>query len=65
MFSNELYIMDKNLERLMVEEAREEARILTAERDIFKLRCKNKSPEEIAIELNLLPEYVKDVLKKL
>lgn len=77
MLSEELYIMDRNLERLMVEEAQEEAAKAKAERDdvvakldntvaernIFKLKCKNKTPEEIAGELQLSLEYVNQVLE--
>lgn len=84
MLSKELYIMDRNLERLMVEEAQEEAANAkaeldatkaeldvavvnldhaVAERDIFKLKCKNKTSEEIAEELQLSVEYVNRVLE--
>ena len=70
MLSEELYIMDKNLERLMVEEAQEEAAkakselsATKAERNILKLKCKNKTPEEIAEELQLSVEYVNRVLE--
>lgn len=104
MLSKELYIMDKNMERLMVAELHEEVlaakdelntvtaklNIATAEldiataeldaviterdnavterdnavteRDIFKLRYQDRTPEEIAEELQLSLEYVNSVL---
>lgn len=97
MLSEELYIMDKNLERLMVAELQEEVSEAIARRDnavaamneavaaldnvvaqrddavaqrddainernIYKLRCQNKSAEEISNELQLSLEYVLSVL---
>ena len=69
MLSKELYIMDKNMERLMVSQLQEEvtaekARADEAEiqRDIFKLHCKGKSPEEISSELKLSIDYVISIL---
>ena len=83
MLSEELYIMDRNLERLMIEEAQEElSRTNTelnamrteldttkteldttkTERDIFKLHSKNKTQQEIADELRISVEYVRNVL---
>lgn len=90
MLSEELYIMDRNLERLMIEEAQEElsrtntelnamrTELDTAkteldttktelsttktERDIFKLHSKNKTQQEIADELRISVEYVRNVL---
>ena len=99
MLSKELYIMDKNMERLMVsqlqeevtaEKARADAAVaerdkIVAERDtavtkakvaeakaneavtklaVFKLKCQNKNPEEIAGELGLSVEYVNSVLNE-
>ena len=71
MLSKELYIMDKNMERLMVSQLQEEvtaekARADEAEiqRDIFKLYCKNKTSEEIADKLSLSVEYVNSVLNE-
>ena len=99
MLSKELYIMDKNMERLMVsqlqeevtaEQARADAAVaerdkIVAERDtavtkakvaeakaneavtklaVFKLKCQNKNPEEIAGELGLSVEYVNSVLNE-
>ena len=91
MLSKELYIMDKNMERLMVsqlqdeviaakaerDEAEAKANIAEAERDeavakaneiatklaVFKLKCQNKTPEEIADRLGLSVEYVNSVLE--
>ncbi|MGN1180325.1 MAG: PD-(D/E)XK nuclease family transposase [Suilimivivens sp.] len=118
MLSEELYIMDKNMERLMVSELKEEAEQAKAElenakaekakivaerdsvlaerdsvaaerdsvaaerdsvaaerdsaiaradsieteRNIFKLKCRNKTSESIAKELHLTTEYVNSVL---
>ena len=76
MLSKELYIMDKNMERLMVSQLQEEvtaakaerdeavtkAHEAEAERDIYKLHCKGKSPEEISSELKLSIDYVISIL---
>ncbi|MGN0388258.1 MAG: hypothetical protein ACI4ER_05545, partial [Suilimivivens sp.] len=77
MLSKELYIMDKNMERLMVSQLQEEVTAAKAERDeavakaneiatklaVFKLKCQNKTPEEIADRLGLSVEYVNSVLE--
>ncbi len=97
MLSEELYIMDKNMERLMVAELQEEVIAVRAEvreakaqaalakqaldniiaeqrnamterdnavteRNIFKLYCKGRSPQEIADELQLSVDYVNSIL---
>ena len=83
MLSKELYIMDKNMERLMVSQLQEEVTAAKAERDkvvaerdeavakvheaeaerdIFKLHCKGKRPEEISNELKLSIDYVISIL---
>ena len=77
MLSEALYIMDRNMERLMVEElqeavavAKEEARQAVAaaqaaakkETTILRLRLAGKSPEEIAEELSISLEEVNKVL---
>ena len=68
--------MDKNMERLMVSQLQEEvtaakaerdeavakAHEAEAERDIYKLHCKGKMPEEISSELKLSIEYVISIL---
>ena len=71
MLSKELYIMDKNMERLMVSQLQEEVTAAKAERDeavtkmeIFKLKCQSKIPEEIADKLGLSVEYVDSVLNE-
>ena len=100
MLSKELYIMDKNMERLMVSQLQEEVTAAKAERDkivaerneaaaerdeavaernkavaerdeavtklaVFKLKCQNKTPKEIADKLGLSVEYVTSVLNEL
>ena len=85
MLSKELYIMDKNMERLMVSQLQEEVTAAKAERneamakaesaevkaseavtkmEIFKLKCQNKTLEEIADKLSLSVEYVDSVLNE-
>ena len=78
MLSKELYIMDKNMERLMVSQLQDEVTAAKAERDevaaerdeaitkmeIFKLKCQNKTPKEIADKLSLSVEYVDSVLNE-
>ena len=78
MLSKELYIMDKNMERLMVSQLQDEVTAAKAERDevaaerdeaitkmeIFKLKCQNKTLEEIADKLSLSVEYVDSVLNE-
>lgn len=76
MLSEELYIMDRNLEKYMITEMQEEAQALQnelqsvqtelqsaqTERNIFKLYTKGESTEEIAAKLNLTCEKVNEVL---
>ena len=69
MLSKELYIMDKNMERLMVSQLQKEVTAAKAradeaeiQRDIYKLHCKGKRPEEISSELKLSIEYVISIL---
>ena len=74
MLSKELYIMDKNMERLMVsqlqaEKARADAAEVKASEavtkmEIFKLKCQDNPPEEIADKLSLSVEYVDSVLNE-
>ena len=78
MLSKELYIMDKNMERLMVSQLQDEVTAEKARADeaevrasevvtkmeIFKLKCQNKSPEEIADKLGLSVEYIDSVLNE-
>ena len=79
MLSKELYIMDKNMERLMVSQLQDEVSAEKARADaaevkaseavtkmeIFKLKCQSKTPEEIADKLGLSVEYVTSVLNEL
>ena len=73
MFTDELHIMDRNMdrnmERLMVSELQDEvnelrSRVDTAEtgRNVFKLRLEGKASEEIAKELSVSIEKVKEIL---
>ena len=78
MLSKELYIMDKNMERLMVSQLQDEVSAEKARADaaevkaseavtkmeIFKLKCQNKTLEEIADKLSLSVEYVNSVLNE-
>ena len=78
MLSKKLYIMDKNMERLMVSQLQEEVTAEKARADaaevkaseavtkmeIFKLKCQSKTPEEIADKLGLSVEYVDSVLNE-
>ena len=78
MLSKELYIMDKNMERLMVSQLQEEVTAEKARADaaevkaseavtkmeIFKLKCQSKTPTEIADKLGLSVEYVDSVLNE-
>ncbi|MBD5546439.1 MAG: hypothetical protein HDQ97_03455 [Lachnospiraceae bacterium] len=69
MFTEALYIMDRNTERLMVSELQDEVdglksrvKVVAAERDVFKLRFKGKIAEEIAEELSISVGRVKEIL---
>ena len=78
MLSKELYIMDKNMERLMVSQLQEEVTAAKSRADaaevkafeavtkmeIFKLKCQSKTPTEIADKLSLSVEYVDSVLNE-
>ena len=78
MLSKELYIMDKNMERLMVSQLQDEVSAEKARADaaevkaseavtkmeIFKLKCQNNPPEEIADKLSLSVKYVNSVLNE-
>lgn len=76
MFSEALYIMDRNTERMMVEEMREEMReevksmvaaVTAAETraEVFRLRLLGKPAEEIAEKLAISLERVIDILGSL
>ena len=76
MFSEALYIMDRNMERLMVEEMREklektisssqaELEAARTENEIFRQRLAGNSPEEIADSLSITLDKVNDVLSSI
>lgn len=76
MFSEALYIMDRNMERLMVEEMREklEKTIATSqeeleaaktEAEIFRQRLAGSSPEEIADSLSITLDKVNNILNSI
>lgn len=69
-FSEALYIMDHNTERLMVSELRDkvsglqaERNTIQTERDVFRLRLKGKAYEEISAELSISFDSVKKILE--
>ena len=69
-FSEALYIMDHNTERLMVSELqdavnelRDKVSGLQTERDVFRLRLKGKAYEEISAELSISFDSVKKILE--
>jgi predicted transposase/invertase (TIGR01784 family) len=69
MFSEALYIMDRNMERMMVEEWKEAAETAQAQlqeselkAEIFRLRLTGKTPEETAAELSVPIEKVNEIL---
>lgn len=69
MFSEALYIMDHNAERLMVSELRDEVNTvknerdaMQIERDVFERRLKGKTLEEIAEELSIDIEKISEIL---
>lgn len=69
MFSEALYIMDHNAERLMVSELRDEVNAvknerdaMQIERDVFERRLKGKTLEEIAEELSIDIEKISEIL---
>ncbi|MEY8266051.1 hypothetical protein AALA79_06735 [Lachnospiraceae bacterium 64-25] len=76
-FSEALYIMDHNTERLMVSELQDavnelrdkvsglqaERNTIQTERDVFRLRLKGKAYEEISAELSISFDSVKKILE--
>lgn len=72
MFSEALYIMDRNMERLMVEEMREKVESAKAElesarieAEVFRQRLAGSSPEEIADSLSITLDKVNNVLSSI
>ena len=62
MFSEELYIMDRNTERLMVTELQDKVAALQQELDIFKLSHQGMAAEQISDSLHISLETVNAVL---
>jgi hypothetical protein len=69
MFSEALYIMDRNMERMMVEEWKEAAETAQAQlqeselkAEIFRLHIGGKTPEETAAKLSVPIEKVNEIL---
>jgi predicted transposase/invertase (TIGR01784 family) len=62
MFSEALYIMDRNMERMMVEEYKTQLQESELKAEIFRLRLNGKTPEETAAELSVSIEKVNEIL---